>query len=273
MPVPAIIAVLVWIWRIYTTFEAAMSVRDMALMAKEMLERKNEIKRVLQNTIDEMSEEIDVKSSTYAAIDRGGNSTVSRKGAENRTYREYIERRIPFRPAISVVCQMALAIPIRIPRRIRRKFGGDWVFQDGEVKLKQTTASIMFEGVDQVLEWKSPLKAEPNYDKVSGRPYMGSPPTRPQRISETFPFWPRPKGSLAPDLVIVEYRQQSFEQRNVFAAVEIKFPKDWVKEDQVRDYVNLMGQRNKVALLRVPEDCVSGDRDKKKSGAGRRRRR
>jgi hypothetical protein len=62
---------------------------------------------------------------------------------------------------------------------------------------------------------------------------------------------------LAPDLVIVEYRQQPFEVENVFAAVEIKFPNDWVKPDQMKDYVHLMNnQTQKVALLRVPEDCT-----------------
>ncbi|MFD4841676.1 VRR-NUC domain-containing protein, partial [Achromobacter sp. NPDC058515] len=79
----------------------------------------------------------------------------------------------------------------------------------------------------------------------------------PRRVSEYFPFWPRPRGSLAPDLVIVEYRQQPFEVGNVFAAVEIKFPNDWVTDTQMKDYVRLMnGDAAKVALLRVPEDCT-----------------
>nr|WP_240943587.1 VRR-NUC domain-containing protein [Janthinobacterium lividum] len=95
---------------------------------------------------------------------------------------------------------------------------------------------------------------------------MGTPPTRPQRFSEVFPFWPRPRGSLAPDLVILEYRQKPWEIDNVFAAVETKFPNDWVKKDQMRDYVELMTPKSgiarkkigqeRVALLRVPEDCI-----------------
>lgn len=97
---------------------------------------------------------------------------------------------------------------------------------------------------------------------------LGEPSTRPKRISELFPFWPRPRGSLAPDLVIVEYRQQPFHVSNVFAAVEIKFPRDWVNPDQLRSYVNLMGRdKRKVALLRVPEDCTgyqAGDGDDSK---------
>ncbi|MNK24774.1 VRR-NUC domain protein [compost metagenome] len=126
-----------------------------------------------------------------------------------------------------------------------------------DITLKQTTASLVFEAVDDLLGWQSPLKAEPNYDGKTYAAMLGQPSTRPKRISEYFPFWPRPRGSLAPDLVIVEYRQQPFEVSNVFAAVEIKFPNDWVRDKQMKDYVRLMnGDSEKVALLRVPEDCT-----------------
>ncbi|MBD8273483.1 VRR-NUC domain-containing protein, partial [Pseudomonas fluorescens] len=86
---------------------------------------------------------------------------------------------------------------------------------------------------------------------------------------------PRPKGLLAPDLVVVEYRQEPFETENVFAAVEIKFPGDWAREEQLNDYVRLMTPqtgvnlhkvgKEKVALLRVPEDCVGFAADEKNS--------
>ena len=198
----------------------------------------------------------DSKSSTFAAADTGGNSTVSRRGAENSTFKAYVERKLPFRPAISVVCKLALEIPIQVPRRIRRRLPGDMVETTIEVALKQTTASLMFEGVDEALTWASPLKAEPCYNAGTRAAYLGTPSTRPHRIGTVFPFWPRPRGSLAPDLVIVEYRKQPFEVPNVFAAVEIKFPRDWVKKDQMDDYVSLMGREDKVALLRVPEDCT-----------------
>ncbi len=111
--------------------------------------------------------------------------------------------------------------------------------------------------MDDLLSWQSPLKAEPNYNAATRAAMLGEPATKPMRISEVFPFWPRPKGSLAPDLVIVEYRQQPFEVSNVFAAVEIKFPNDWVRGKQMNDYLKLMGRDSKkVALLRVPEDCT-----------------
>ena len=109
------------------------------------------------------------------------------------------------------------------------------------------------------------LEAEPCYSASSRAAYLGRPPTRPQRIGALFPFWPRPRGSLAPDLVIAEYRQQPFEVPNVYAAVEVKFPGDWIRRVQLRDYSDLMRTEEKVAVMRVPEDCTDatpGDRDR-----------
>ncbi|CUJ67496.1 VRR-NUC domain [Achromobacter kerstersii] len=179
---------------------------------------------------------------------------------------------------ISTVCQWALKSPLTVPRRIRKKIPGDVIETTIDIALKQTTASLVFEAVDDLLAWQSPLKAEPNYNGTSFAAMLGEPSTRPKRISKYFPFWPRPKGSLAPDLVIVEYRQQPFEVENVFAAVEIKFPNDWVKKKQIEDYVLLMSRDSqKVALLRVPEDCTgyhpsSTENDKQGGRHGRRGR-
>lgn len=246
----------IWAWRAWRAYEATMSAVELAELAADMARRKQQVLDAMRDTLEQMRSEIDIKSSTFAKADSGGNSTVSRRGAENSTFKAYIERKLPFRPAISVVCKLALEIPIQVPRRIRRRLPGDMVETTIEVALKQTTASLMFEGVDEALTWASPLKAEPCYHAGTRAAYLGSPSTRPQRIGSVFPFWPRPRGSLAPDLVVVEYRQQPFEVPNVFAAVEIKFPGDWVKKDQMDDYVDLMGREDKVALLRVPEDCT-----------------
>lgn len=280
MPVPVIVYAIcemaitagVWAWRGYQAYETAQTVREAAEMAKSIANSKEEVAKKFKDIIDSMSSEIDAKSSTFALVDNGGNSTVSRKGDESRVWKEYIERKLPFRPAISAVCKLALASPIRVPRRIRSKIPGEAVETTFEMLLKQTTASIMFETIDSMLEWRCPLKAEPNYNRASKAAYLGMPPTRPRRFNQVFPFWPRPRGSLAPDLVIVEYRQKPFEVENVFAAVEIKFPGDWVKENQMTDYVRLMTPKNgldnkrigreRVALLRVPEDCLDINADK-----------
>lgn len=277
MPGPAApIVAAIWAWRAWRAYEAAMTAAELAEMAADMARRKQQVLQAMRETIEKMRGEIDVKSSTFAAADTGGDSTVSRRAGESGTFRAYIERRLPFRPAISVVCRLALAIPIQVPRRIRSRLPGDMVETTIEVTLKQTTASLMFEGVDEALSWTSPLKAEPCYNRSNRSAYLGSPPTRPHRIGTVFPFWPRPRGSLAPDLVISEYRRQPFEVPNVFAAVEIKFPGDWIRENQLRDYAGLMRGVEKVALLRVPEDCTEaapgGDRDRRSAPTSHRRR-
>ena len=278
MPAPAAAAILAGAYRAYRVYqahEAAMSAADMASLASEIAERKSSIKHVLQQAIEALTREIEIKSSTFAVVDRGGNSTVSRRGNENVTFKEYIERKVPFRTAISQVCNVALQMPIKVPRRLRKSVAGDSVTTTIEVALKQTTASLLFEAIDEVLDWRSPLKAEPNYNRNSAKALLGEPETRPKRFGKVFPFWPRPWESLAPDLVVVEYRQEAFETDNVFAAVEIKFPGDWVKDKQIDEYARLMAPRTainrekigreKVALLRVPEDCTGFEVDDKKS--------
>ncbi|AYD64964.1 VRR-NUC domain-containing protein [Achromobacter sp. B7] len=258
MAAPAAAAALVWGYRAYRAYaahEAAQTTIEAAETLAQINDRKKEVQAILKDVIQNMKEEIDVKSSTF--VRTGGNITVSRGRSENVTYRQYIERKIPFRPVISTVCQWALKSPLTVPRRIRKKIPGDAIETTIDIALKQTTASLVFEVVDDLLAWQSPLKAEPNYDGTSYKAMLGEPSTRPKRISQYFPFWPRPRGSLAPDLVIVEYRQQPFDVDNVFAAVEIKFPNDWAKPAQMKSYVRLMdGDTHKVALLRVPEDCT-----------------
>ena len=278
MPAPAAAAVLAGAYRAYRVYQAhesTMSAADMARLASEIAERKRSIKEVLQQAIEALTREIEIKSSTFAVVDRGGNSTVSRRGNENVTFKEYIERKVPFRPAISQVCNVALQMPIKVPRRLRKTVAGDSVTTTIEIALKQTTASLLFEAIDEVLEWRSPLKAEPNYNRNSAKALLGEPETRPKRFGKVFPFWTRPWESLAPDLVVVEYRQEPFETENVFAAVEIKFPGDWIKDKQIDEYAQLMTPRTganrekigreKVALLRVPEDCTGFEADEKQT--------
>lgn len=263
-------------YRANQAFETTKTAAELAQLAVEIAERRKQIKDTLRATIEAMTREIDVKSSTFAVVDRGGNSTVSRRGQENITFKEYIERKVPFRPAISQVCSVALQMPIKVPRRIRKTIAGDTVQTTIEIALKQFTASLFFEAVDEALEWRSPLKAEPNYNGNSKKALLGEPATRPKRFGTAVqPFWPRPKGLLAPDLVVVEYRQEPFETENVFAAVEIKFPGDWANDKQMSAYVKLMTPltginpnkigKEKVALLRVPEDCVGVETNEKKS--------
>lgn len=248
-------------YRSYSTYEATQTIKEAAKLASEIVERKNLVKQLLHTTIESLREEIKLNSETLARIGTSGNSTVHRRGNEGTTYKEYIERKIPFRPAISQVCEFALKAPIKVTRRLRNKVPGDVVETTIDIALKQTTASLIFEVIDEALDWQCHLKAEPSYDALSKKALTGVPATRPKRVSETFPFWPRLKNSLAPDLVIVEYRQQPFEINNILAAVEIKFPKDWVKSSQIAAYSELVGRNEKISLLRVPEDCITSNRN------------
>lgn len=165
MALPAVaVGVLVWGYRAYRTYEAyetAMLARETAELIQEMSQRREKIKKLLAGTLSSLRDEIDRKIGTLAAVDRGGRSTISRRGAEGKTWKEYIERKIPFRPAISLICQGALEFPIKVPRRIRRKVLGSEVTATIEVAMKQLTASLAFEAIDTTLDWKSPLKAEP----------------------------------------------------------------------------------------------------------------
>ena len=139
-------------YRANQTIENGKSAVELVQLVREIEQRREHIKQTLRATIEAMAQEIDTKSSTFAVVDRGGNSTVSRRGQENIEFKEYIERKVPFRPAISQVCTVALQMPIKVPRRIRKKIAGDTVETTIEIALKQFTASLFFEAVDEALE-------------------------------------------------------------------------------------------------------------------------
>jgi len=152
MAAPAAAAALVWgyrAYRVYTAHEAAQTAIEAAETLAQISDRKKEVQAILKDVIQNMKEEIDVKSSTF--VRTGGNITVSRGRSENVTYRQYIERKIPFRPVISTVCQWALKSPLTVPRRIRKKIPGDAIETTIDIALKQTTASLVFEVVDDLL--------------------------------------------------------------------------------------------------------------------------
>ncbi len=72
---------------------------------------------------------------------------------------------------------------------------------------------------------------------------------------------PRLKGAWRRTLSSWNTDGSRFDVGNVFAAVEIKLPNDWIKEQQMGDHVRLMAaDKAKVALLRVPEDCTDTKR-------------
>ena len=216
-----------------------------------------------------------MKSSQLARVDSGGNTHAWRTQSEVReqaTFRPFIARRIPFRLPISHVAKLANEHPIKVPRRLRKMInaGGTLSQRTIEVSLRQYTASVCFETVDAILDWKSPLKAELAYDPDTKAPYLNTdPPTRPRRIGNLpFTFWPVPRGALIPDLTIAENRHQPAvltPRDNVFAVVEIKFPNDPIRRDQLKKYSTLV-EEHRVALMRVPEDLHVSLRPKTRDG-------
>lgn len=134
----------------------------------------------------------------------------------------------------------------------------------------------MFEFMDELLSWKSSLKAEVcfGYD-LKTRKYLTPQLTWNTRIkrvgSEINPFWPMPykqKGVISADIVIPEYRGEPLTLSNIFAVVEIKFQGDRINKVQFQTYSVLRVQCArakqaskvttsegfKLSLFRYPED-------------------
>lgn len=181
---------------------------------------------------------------------------------------QYLYRRpIPYRPIIARV----LCFANRNPIPGKRKAGKDAQAGAGGgaiPQLRQLAATILFEILDLMLEWKSPLKADLMY--LKRQPLLTSPDFRPKRVG--FSYKIKEAGTISPDLVIVEDRHKAPTVDNLFAIVEVKFPGDVFKPDQEAAY-NEEFKGIPLALIRVPEDCDCdklGAAGKKKPGKGRR---
>jgi len=149
------------------------------------------------------------------------------------------------------------------------------------VRMKQLVASFIFEFIDELLEWRSPLKTEACFGPA---PSFVAPPlegaTRLKRRGPQInPFYPLPhrqRGSIAADLAIPDYRRRPLAKDNLFAIVEIKFQNDRIDERQFKQYDELnktaatvktaavgksrtLGKKGvtigcRVSLFRYPED-------------------
>lgn len=130
------------------------------------------------------------------------------------------------------------------------------------VRLKQFAASLMFEFIDNCLDWASPLKAEVTFGpakKYTDHPCEG---TRLKRVGKASPFYPFPppnnrKGSIAADLVINEYRKKPTGKDNLFAIVEIKFKGDKIDGKQFKQYGRLL---ERAALTKTAQSPIRFDK-------------
>lgn len=305
------------------TYEEVKNYQDNIKKAKE------EIKKIMRNMANEISDNIDKKRervflTTLASGDKQSNSTKAATGRpqiKSHVLIGAIKQKIPFRQIISQVCDKAAELPMiqlrqqkgkkikdvvpknkadivaKLLKLTAEEFAGASVDEYIVVKLKQLAVNFMFEFMDELLSWKSPLKAEVcfGYD-LKTRKYLTPQLTWNTRIkrvgSEINPFWPMPykqKGVISADIVIPEYRGEPLTLSNIFALVEIKFQGDRIEEAQFGNYERLRVQCAKakkvstvtasegfkLSMFRYPEDVSPRDqseqqKQKKSKGVGQR---
>lgn len=277
----------------------------------DLKKAKEEVKKIIKNLEDEISDKIDNKSEVIvltglADADKQSEKTKQATGRGTKTRKNSIitgaiRQKIPFRNIISQVCDKAEKMPMiqlrdkkgkslnniipkskvdivaKLLAMTAEEFGSAKVDDYIIVRLKQLAANFMFEFIDQILEWKSSIKAEVcfGFDAKSGK-YLA-----PKLVGQTQlqrdgpdlnPFWPLPykgKGVIGADLIIPEYRGEPLTLTNIFALVEIKFKGDRINDKQFRDYDDLrkqcakekkhsdvtVSEGFKLSLFRYPEDA------------------
>lgn len=253
---------------------------------KDVGKAKEQVRQVVQSIKDEIARKIEEKEEVtillaLAATDPQGQNTrkASGRGAGDNTINAAIEQRIPFRDAISRVCRAADQMPVLSLRRkkgvsikdlpkAKRKVLEELLAMSVEqladvdldeflvIRLKQLAVNLLFEFVDDCLDWASPMKCEENFGpppSYEDHPVEGA--TRLKRLGSINPFYPSPyqsrRGSVAADLVIQEYRHQRPDKNNIFAIVEIKFPGDRIEKKQFLRYIELLKQAAKVKTDRA----------------------
>ncbi len=289
---------------------------DLDKAKKELDKIFKSIKEEIDDNI-EGRDEVAVLEALSLADDRP--LTVSgRMGSGKQEIKAAIKQKIPFRRVISEVCEKADSMPVLTVRRkdkgislekavkakseiIKKLIGAGFeALADIEleefiiVRQKQLAASFLFEFIDYGLDWKSPLKAEVSFGpggrskraRGSFEPFKDPPMefgTKLKRVGyDLNPFYPAPhraKGSISADLIIPEYRKEPVGKKNLFAIVEIKFPKDKIKTKQIINYHRLLNASKdvkdklslnkfndnavnsggRIALFRFPEDRSGAD--------------
>jgi hypothetical protein len=97
--------------------------------------------------------------------------------------------------------------------------------------------------------------------------YMNTKPPTPV-MSTTFPNyphwgWPR-KGTRRPDVIIIDgANNHALNQKNIIRVVEVKFGKDFLKREQLNNYIKIAGHRDKVTVI-TDDDCGCVDDEEKK---------
>lgn len=291
MPIPAIVwGVLELVAAAITLYELGELAKDLyegyEKYGKDIAKAKEEVRKVVHSIQQEIARKIDEKEEiaillALTATDAQGQNTrrAQGRGAGQNTINAAIEQKIPFRDAIGKVCEAANRMPVLSLRRkkgvsikdlphAKRKVLEELLGKALEeiadvdldefivVRLRQLAANLLFEFVDECLDWASPLKAEagfgppPRYDDP---PVQGT--TRLRRLGKINPFYPGPyqykKGSISADLMIQEYRHKRPDKGNIFAIVEVKFPGDRIEEPQFKAYQRMLDVAATVKTTRI----------------------
>lgn len=279
---------------------------DISMYSKDVEASKQEVKKMMESLKKEIALNIDEKEEvtflkSLSAEDKQSEMTknANGRGTSNDLIKKAVQQKIPFRQVISMVCDKADKMPMlqlrnkkdtplidRVPKNKTKalvellKLSADELADVNIdvyilVRLKQLAASLIFEFMDQLLNWKSPLKPEVTY-YPSGKggfddPLFDSPSTKLLRKGKVAlnPFYPPPqnrKGMISADLIITEYRAKPAKLDNIFALIEIKFPNDKIEKKQFDQYefLNLASGKLKtgrdkmngfrLSLFRYPED-------------------
>lgn len=303
---------------------------DIGKFEASLEKAKEEIRKKMETLKDEIAANIDEKSeralllkltqndksqqseTTQKALGRTGDADRT-QGASSEILAA-IPQRIPFRKVITMVCEFANRMPVLSLRRkrgvnikdlptLKKKLLLELIALSAEelaeiddidafivVRLRQLMANHIFELMDELLNWTSPLKAEACFGKQPGFADPKLSGTRLTRLGNSInPFWPVPhgKGSIAADLAIPDYRRRPLTKDNLFAIVEIKFEGDAIKNEQFKNYEKLskvcaevktdaIGKANtahgkgvtlgcRVSLFRYPEDIAVDPPEKDKT--------
>lgn len=144
------------------------------------------------------------------------------------------------------------------------------ISQDGR-NLKQGCVAQRLGELDEILQGRSPYRAEVSYDMTKRPPQpildsqTGTSPHGwiPGWINKYWnedpehPPFKAGKGMIRrPDVVIVKDASKPPTQDNIKQVVEMKFPPDPPKVEQAQDYANIAGNKNKVVEMTSTEcDC------------------
>lgn len=295
MPAPIIVPILI-IARIAIIALSAYEALDVLSELYEGLDKYNkgvdEAKKQLEKLIQGLKDEIDKKieekeevAILLAAAGADPQSEVTKRGqgrgAGNPVISAAIQQKISFRKVISEVCEKADSMPVLQLRkkkgvqlkdmpRAKRKALEELLRLSVEeiadvdldkfilVRLKQLTASLMFEFIDYCIDWASPMKCEVSFGPSPG--FVDHPiesGTRLKRVGKISPFYPFPSpnnrtGSISADLIITEYRKKPCDKNNIFAIVEIKFQGDRIEAEQFTKYEKLLKKAAKTKTDKSP---------------------